>query len=108
MPVAWLREGIGYCGRCDYCAEQVKLHEDLLLVNGMTGSQRRKLMAQGITTIRDLAGMAESSVAGPLARLRDQARMQLGMEPGVVTVTSTVPALPAGEVALIWVLLMMV
>ncbi|WP_269937701.1 TM0106 family RecB-like putative nuclease [Arthrobacter sp. HY1533] len=88
LPVSWLQEGIGYCGRCDYCAEQVKLHEDLLLVNGMTGSQRRKLMAQGIGTVRELAGMAIPDTKGPLARLRDQARMQLGMEPGVVTVTA--------------------
>ncbi|MBP2412745.1 uncharacterized protein JOF48_001544 [Arthrobacter stackebrandtii] len=79
-PVAWLQEGISYCGRCDYCAEQVRLHQDLLLVNGMTGSQRRKLMAEGIGTIQDLANMPASAATGPVERLRDQARMQLGLE----------------------------
>ncbi|MET4003619.1 putative RecB family nuclease [Arthrobacter sp. UYCu511] len=80
LPVTWMQEGIKYCGRCDYCAEQVAAHQDLLLVNGMTGSQRRKLMAQGIATIQDLAALPEAGVAGPLVRLRDQARMQLDLE----------------------------
>ena len=84
--VEWLQEGVSYCGRCDYCAEQVRETSDLLLVNGMTGSQRRKLMAEGITTIDALAAMPEGKATGPLARLRDQARMQLGLEPGVETV----------------------
>ncbi len=80
QPVAWLQDGLSYCGRCDYCAQQVQLHQDLLLVNGMTGSQRRKLMATGITTIHKLAEMPAPE-SGPLVRLRDQARMQLGLEP---------------------------
>ncbi|MHA7270886.1 TM0106 family RecB-like putative nuclease [Arthrobacter sp. HLT1-20] len=78
-PVAWLQEGVGYCGRCDYCAEQVSKHQDLLLVNGMSSSQRRKLRAAGITTIHKLAELPAPE-AGPLVRLRDQARMQLGLE----------------------------
>jgi predicted RecB family nuclease len=78
--VRWLQEGVSYCGRCDYCAQQVHEHRDLLLVNGMTGSQRRKLMAQGITTVDQLADLAATAAVGPLARLRDQARMQLGKE----------------------------
>ncbi|MGA7203503.1 MAG: TM0106 family RecB-like putative nuclease [Specibacter sp.] len=80
-PVRWLQDGVGYCGRCDYCTQQVQEHRDLLLVNGMTGSQRRKLMAQGIATVDALADMPAKSATGPLARLRDQARMQLGKEP---------------------------
>lgn len=88
LPVAWLQDGIGYCGRCDYCSQQVAEHQDLLLVNGMTGSQRRKLMAQGITTVQALADLPEDQVKGPLVRLRDQARMQLGLEPDVKTVTA--------------------
>ncbi len=80
-PVAWLQDGLMYCGRCDYCTEQVREHRDLLLVNGMTGSQRRRLMAQGITTIDALARMPTTAATGPLGRLRDQARMQLGLEP---------------------------
>ena len=80
LPVAWLQEGITHCGRCDYCAQQVAEHQDLLLVNGMTGSQRRKLMAQGVVTVQDLAELPAGSAPGPLVRLRDQARMQLGLE----------------------------
>jgi len=80
-PVAWLQDGISHCGRCDYCAEQVREHRDLLLVNGMTGAQRRKLMAQGVATIDALARMRPDAATGPLARLRDQARMQLGLDP---------------------------
>nr|WP_074713385.1 bifunctional RecB family nuclease/DEAD/DEAH box helicase [Arthrobacter alpinus] len=79
-PVAWLQDGISYCGRCDYCSEQVKLHGDLLLVNGMSSSQRRKLMAQGINSVQGLADLSPATATGPLARLRDQARMQLGLE----------------------------
>ncbi|MDJ0316606.1 TM0106 family RecB-like putative nuclease [Arthrobacter antibioticus] len=79
QPVAWRQDGISYCGRCDYCAQQVQVHHDLLLVNGMSSSQRRKLMAAGITTIDALAAMAHAP--GALARLRDQARMQLGLDP---------------------------
>ncbi len=79
-PVTWQQAGISYCGRCDYCSEQAKLHGDLLLVNGMSASQRRKLMTQGIATVQDLADMAPAEATGPLARLRDQARMQLGLE----------------------------
>ena len=87
LPVAWLQEGISYCGRCDYCSQQVAEHQDLLLVNGMTGSQRRKLMAQGISTVQALADMPIPPAKGPLERLRDQARMQLGLETPTGTAT---------------------
>ncbi|MFQ4148088.1 TM0106 family RecB-like putative nuclease [Arthrobacter sp. LAPM80] len=80
LPVTWLQEGVGYCGRCDYCAGQVQEHRDLLLVNGMTSSQRRKLMADGVATIDGLANLPAGRAKGPLERLRDQARMQLGLE----------------------------
>ncbi|MDO5753642.1 TM0106 family RecB-like putative nuclease [Arthrobacter sp.] len=114
--VEWLQEGVRYCGRCDYCNEQVRETGDLLLVNGMTGSQRRKLMAEGVPTIDALAAMPEGKATGPLARLRDQARMQLGLETGVQTVAagagpdahevsykvldtvSTIPAPSAGDI----------
>ena len=79
-PVAWQQEGINHCGLCDYCSQQVAEHQDLLLVNGMTGSQRRKLMARGISTVQGLAAMPAEEASGPLVRLRDQARMQLGLE----------------------------
>ncbi len=79
-PVRWGQAGVAACGRCDYCAEQVKTHRDLLLVGGMRLSRRHKLMEAGITTIDDLAAMPACEATGPLARWRDQARMQLGLE----------------------------
>jgi len=78
--VMWMQDGLSYCGRCDYCTEQVHLNQDLLLVNGMSGSVRRKLLAQGITTVENLAQMPATTATGPLARLRSQARMQLGKD----------------------------
>ncbi|WP_104086815.1 bifunctional RecB family nuclease/DEAD/DEAH box helicase [Arthrobacter sp. GMC3] len=78
--VKWMQDGLSYCGRCDYCSEQVRLNQDLLLVNGMSGSVRRKLLAQNITTVDALASMPVTTATGPLSRLRSQARMQLGKE----------------------------
>ncbi|MFE4833826.1 TM0106 family RecB-like putative nuclease [Arthrobacter sp. NPDC056691] len=79
-PVAWLQPGVNYCGRCDYCAEQVAGHRDLLMVAGMTSVQRRKLVADGVTTIDALAGLPLHLATGSRRRLRDQARMQTGLE----------------------------
>ncbi|HEY8700740.1 MAG TPA: TM0106 family RecB-like putative nuclease [Arthrobacter sp.] len=79
-PVQWLQPGIMYCGRCDYCAEQVQAHRDLLMVGGMTSVRRKKLHADNITTIDALADLAPGKATGSLARLRDQARMQLGRD----------------------------
>ncbi|MBT2533043.1 TM0106 family RecB-like putative nuclease [Arthrobacter sp. ISL-48] len=79
-PVQWLQPGITYCGRCPYCAEQVQSHRDLLMVGGMTSVRRKKLNADGITTIEDLADLPAGKATGSLARLRDQARMQLGRD----------------------------
>jgi uncharacterized protein len=79
-PVQWLQPGITYCGRCPYCAEQVQSHRDLLMVGGMTSVRRKKLRADGITTIEELADLAAGKATGSLARLRDQARMQLGRD----------------------------
>ncbi|MGM0931734.1 MAG: TM0106 family RecB-like putative nuclease [Actinomycetota bacterium] len=80
-PVRWGDERVKACGRCDYCAEQVELHRDLLLVANMSMVRRRKLRAAGIRTIDQLAALelpAGESSNSALARLRDQARMQTG------------------------------
>ncbi|MEJ1192000.1 TM0106 family RecB-like putative nuclease [Pseudarthrobacter sp. CCNWLW207] len=79
-PVEWLQPGITCCGRCNYCAEQVKAHRDLLMVGGMSTLRRKKLRAEGITTIDALADLPPEQATGSLARLRDQARMQLGRD----------------------------
>lgn len=79
--VQWQQTGIVHCGRCDYCAEQVQEHRDLLMVAGMSVVQRRKLQSAGITTIDQLAAMPVRDAKNSVARLRSQARMQLGLDP---------------------------
>ncbi|WP_395401900.1 TM0106 family RecB-like putative nuclease [Arthrobacter sp. UC242_113] len=79
-PVAWQQPGVSYCGRCAYCAEQVAEHRDLLMVAGMSSVQRKKLVADGITTIDALAELPLHLATGSRRRLRDQARMQTGRE----------------------------
>lgn len=79
-PARWQQPGVGYCGRCDYCAEQVTTHRDLLMVGGMTSVQRKKLIADGITNIDALADLPPEKAAGSRRRLREQARMQTGRE----------------------------
>lgn len=78
-PVQWQQPGVVHCGRCDYCAEQVKLHRDLLMVAGISVVQRRKLHAAGIRTIDELAAMPAAQAKNSVGRLRAQARMQLGL-----------------------------
>ncbi|MDI2037221.1 TM0106 family RecB-like putative nuclease [Paenarthrobacter nitroguajacolicus] len=76
-PVAWGDPRYSACGRCDYCAEQVQLHRDLLMVAGMRISRRKKLIAEGVTTIDQLAGLPATGDP-TLLRLREQARLQTG------------------------------
>ena len=76
-PIEWGDSRFSACGRCDYCAEQVKLHRDLLMVAGMRISRRKKLVEAGITTIDQLAELP--AVGDPtLLRLREQAQLQTG------------------------------
>ncbi|MFJ4208490.1 TM0106 family RecB-like putative nuclease [Paenarthrobacter sp. NPDC089675] len=76
-PVQWGDPRYTACGRCDYCAEQVLLHRDLLKVAGMRISRRKKLIEAGITTIDDLAALPPEG-DHTLLRLREQARLQTG------------------------------
>ncbi|MDP9988899.1 uncharacterized protein J2S98_004088 [Arthrobacter oryzae] len=79
-PVQWQQPGIVHCGRCDYCAEQVKLHRDLLMVAGMSVVQRRKLHEANVSTVDELAAMPAADAKNSVVRLRAQARMQLGLD----------------------------
>ncbi|UVJ40524.1 bifunctional RecB family nuclease/DEAD/DEAH box helicase [Arthrobacter sp. CJ23] len=65
------------CGRCDYCAEQVLLHRDLLMVAGMRITRRKKLLEAGIHTIDALAAMPDAADSAT-RRLQEQARLQTG------------------------------
>ncbi|GHD10289.1 TM0106 family RecB-like putative nuclease [Zhihengliuella salsuginis] len=86
-PVEWDQPGLAACGRCDYCRLEVEARDDLLLVARMSLPMRKKLRAAGVTTVADLAEitattLGASALPGPVERLRDQARMQSGAEPG--------------------------
>ena len=76
--VSWGAPGLTACGRCDYCQEQVKATDDLLLVARMNSAQRKKLRADGIRTVRELAEATLVNPNASLLRLQGQARMQSG------------------------------
>ncbi|MCD4852158.1 TM0106 family RecB-like putative nuclease [Arthrobacter sp. AK01] len=76
-PAEWGDTRFSACGRCDYCAEQVQLHRDLLMVAGMRISRRKKLIETGVTTIDQLAAMPATGDS-TLLRLREQAQLQTG------------------------------
>ncbi|MFJ5955312.1 TM0106 family RecB-like putative nuclease [Paenarthrobacter sp. NPDC092416] len=76
-PVEWGNSRYSACGRCDYCAEQVQLHRDLLMVAGMRISRRKKLIEAGVTTMDQLAAMPATGDS-TLLRLREQAQLQTG------------------------------
>lgn len=77
--VRWEAPGLTACGRCDYCQEQVAATDDLLLVARMNSAQRKKLRADGIRTVRELAETTLANPSASLLRLQDQARMQSGV-----------------------------
>lgn len=79
--VSWGAARISACGRCDYCQEQVKATDDLLLVARMNSGQRKKLHEQGIFTVHQLAEASLPEADLPLLRLQDQARIQTGFGP---------------------------
>jgi predicted RecB family nuclease len=69
-------------GWSEFIEERLEQQRDLMLVAGMRQSQRRKLRAEGITTIEHLSALpAGSSVKGlspdALHELRQQAELQL-------------------------------
>ncbi|WP_418908405.1 TM0106 family RecB-like putative nuclease [Glutamicibacter endophyticus] len=75
--VPWDGDSLRVCGRCDFCAEQVAEHRDLLLVAGMSLAQRATLRKEGIFTIDELA-QATATAGSSRARYVEQAQMQLG------------------------------
>ncbi|MBT8161670.1 MULTISPECIES: bifunctional RecB family nuclease/DEAD/DEAH box helicase [Arthrobacter] len=87
-PVQWGTSGVTACGRCNYCKEQVESHRDLLMVAGMRITRRKKLLADGISTIDDLAGMPDATDS-VTRRLQEQARLQTGIATADGTVRYT-------------------
>ncbi|MGE2836336.1 TM0106 family RecB-like putative nuclease [Mycobacterium sp. SMC-4] len=80
-PVTWEDEQVRACFRCPDCEEQVRAHDDLLLVAGMRASQRARLFDAGITTVAELAaydGPTPPEVSPrTFAALSSQARLQV-------------------------------
>ena len=68
-----------------FIEQRLQQKRDLILVAGLRQSQRQKLRAAGITTIDALASAADGQIVdgldpAVLARLRDQARIQIASE----------------------------
>ncbi|KRE61984.1 TM0106 family RecB-like putative nuclease [Nostocoides sp. Soil756] len=82
-PASWGDERWLACGRCAVCEAEVERARDLLLVAGMRGPTRARLLAAGVSTVERLAAH-EGPVADVrpalLDRLRAQARLQLAQE----------------------------
>ncbi|QTE29561.1 TM0106 family RecB-like putative nuclease [Pengzhenrongella sicca] len=90
-PVAWGDPRYRACGRCEACSPEVARTRDVLLVAGLRGTQRARLLGAGIRTIEAFAtseGDVDGVGAGALEKLRAQARLQVLQG-----------ARPAGEVA---------
>ncbi len=87
-PVGWGDPRFAACGslaRCPDCAEAAAAARDVLLVAGVYPAQRAVLARAGLTTIDALAAATEPPSGMPASRferLRFQAGLQLGAEPG--------------------------
>lgn len=94
-PVQWGDDDVAICGSCDYCAESIAVHDDLLQVANLRREQRAKLRAAGITTMRELAVADQAPPGFPretFASLNIQAKMQtrlFNLEPNGGTVIYT-------------------
>ena len=78
-PITWDADGVAACLRCEACAPFVEQARDVLLVAGLSVSQRAKLAAAHVRTVEELAasiGPVEGIGAATLTRLRAQARLQ--------------------------------
>ena len=78
--VHWEDPGVSACFRCEWCTEQLRATDDLLLVAGMRVSQRDKLIDAGITTIGELAhhtGTVPDLASSALGKLTAQAELQV-------------------------------
>ncbi len=86
-PPGTYPEPVEHCGLCDWsrvCADRRRADDHLSLVAGITRGQRRRLVERGVTTMADLGALGlpvEPAVDGvsaaALARIRDQARVQV-------------------------------
>jgi predicted RecB family nuclease len=80
LPTEWGDSRYSADGRCAVCEEQVQLHRDVLLVAGLSVSQRAKLRAARINTIDELAvacGPVADLADASFNSLRQQAQLQI-------------------------------
>jgi len=78
--VSWADDMVRACMRCPECEQQVRAHDDLLLVANMRVSQRARLIDAGITTVTGLAhhdGPVPDLPARTVTALSRQARLQI-------------------------------
>ena len=88
-----------HCGMCRWsgrCEHEWEDADHLSLVARLASPQARKLRSAGVTTLRGLAELAADSTVPKfqpetLARLRDQARLQLGKRSTGLNVVETLP-----------------
>ena len=82
-PAAWGDSRWLACGRCEVCEPEIEAARDLLVVAGVRGPTRRRLIEAGVLTIDDLATRTEPVPdvrTTTLDRIREQARLQLEQE----------------------------
>ena len=78
--VSWADDTVRACMRCPECEQQVRAHDDLLLVANMRVSQRARLIDAGITTMTELAhhtGPVPDLPARTVTALSRQAGLQI-------------------------------
>ncbi len=91
-PVAWGAAGVMVCGRCEVCEPEVVRTRDPLLIAGLRGTQRERLLVAGFGTIDAVAAALPAISAGEvqvpgisqpaLERLAAQAQAQVDAVPG--------------------------
>lgn len=90
--VVWGADGVAACGRCEVCAPEVERTRDPLLISGIRGTQRDRLLAEGLATVEAVAAALpeiskgalriEGLAQAALERLAMQAAVQLEAVPG--------------------------
>lgn len=91
-PIEWGAEGTTACGRCEVCEPEILRTRDPLLIAGIRGAQRDRLLLAGLDTIEAVAEalpvisagtFSVEGIAQPaLERLAMQAVMQAQVRPG--------------------------
>jgi predicted RecB family nuclease len=74
-PLAWGDQRYSYCADCDVCDQEILAHDDLHQVAEMRRDQRAKIMAEGITTMRQFA-----AYQGSIPELNPKSRENLGAQ----------------------------